>query len=306
MIHDAGVSLQNIFLTYLVVPAFIIASQLIVFPSASLTFGNVNGKNDTVTDDVSSGSKENLTTDKLGDVEADDDEIIDPDLNDNSSHDSKCDAVSTKKSSLAQKQRRGYTLAGLSLREHLSSREFWLITLYMCIMMLKMNFYMSSVTTRFPDDRSHLVTFFNYALPVGGVISIPLIGLALKHFSVSSALVLVFALNLICSISELLHNFDIPQYIGISLFSVVRPFLYATCSEYCAKIFGFETFGRVYGSVFLFSGLFNLNNYWIKMVVSSSSSTSSSYFMVDLVMAISTFLALLCPYYVSRRVSENR
>lgn len=36
-----------------------------------------------------------------------------------------------------------------------------------------------------------------------------------------------------------------------------RPFYYTAVSDYCAKIFGFQTFGKVYGLIICLAGLFN-------------------------------------------------
>ena len=38
---------------------------------------------------------------------------------------------------------------------------------------------------------------------------------------------------------------------------LARPFYYTTISDYCAKVFGFATFGKVYGLVICLAGLFN-------------------------------------------------
>jgi multisubunit Na+/H+ antiporter MnhC subunit len=38
---------------------------------------------------------------------------------------------------------------------------------------------------------------------------------------------------------------------------VYRPFYYTAVSDYSAKVFGFQTFGKVYGLIICFAGLFN-------------------------------------------------
>ncbi len=37
------------------------------------------------------------------------------------------------------------------------------------------------------------------------------------------------------------------------------PFYYTAVSDYSAKVFGFRTFGTVYGTIICFSGLFNFS-----------------------------------------------
>jgi multisubunit Na+/H+ antiporter MnhC subunit len=48
-------------------------------------------------------------------------------------------------------------------------------------------------------------------------------------------------------------------YANISLFVLYRPFYYTTVSDYAAKVFGFRTFGTVYGFIICLAGLFNFS-----------------------------------------------
>ena len=41
------------------------------------------------------------------------------------------------------------------------------------------------------------------------------------------------------------------------LFVVYRPFFYTAISDYSAKVFGFDTFGTVYGSIICIAGAIN-------------------------------------------------
>lgn len=47
-------------------------------------------------------------------------------------------------------------------------------------------------------------------------------------------------------------------YANVVLFVLLRPLYYSAMSDYAAKVFGFATFGRVYGSIICFSGLVNM------------------------------------------------
>jgi len=46
------------------------------------------------------------------------------------------------------------------------------------------------------------------------------------------------------------------EYI-VLIFVAYRPFFYTSISDYCAKVFGFETFGTIYGSIMTVAGVFN-------------------------------------------------
>src|SRR5690606_5914944 len=43
---------------------------------------------------------------------------------------------------------------------------------------------------------------------------------------------------------------------NVALFVVYRPFYYTAISDLCAKVFGFRTFGTVYGALISLSGAF--------------------------------------------------
>lgn len=98
--------------------------------------------------------------------------------------------------------------------------------------------------------------FFDLALPIGGILSIPFIGLLLDH---SSTLVVLFSLVTVATTIGLLGI--VPEmwaaYANICLFVLYRPFYYTAVSDYAAKVFGFKTFGTVYGTIICLSGLFN-------------------------------------------------
>src|SRR3569833_167244 len=100
--------------------------------------------------------------------------------------------------------------------------------------------------------------FFDLALPLGGLISIPFIGLILDHSST-----IVVLTTLVTTATGIGILGVIPQrwaaYANVCLFVLYRPFYYTTVSDYTAKVFGFRTFGTVYGAIICLSGLFNFS-----------------------------------------------
>ncbi|KAH0027617.1 MFS general substrate transporter, partial [Aureobasidium melanogenum] len=48
-------------------------------------------------------------------------------------------------------------------------------------------------------------------------------------------------------------------YANIILFVIYRPLYYTAVSDYSAKVFGFATFGKVYGLIICLAGLFNFS-----------------------------------------------
>ena len=97
---------------------------------------------------------------------------------------------------------------------------------------------------------------FDVALPVGGVLSIPFIGLLLDNTST------VFALTFLVCVATVIGILGCLPYVwaaiaNVCLFVIYRPFYYTTVSDYAAKVFGFATFGKVYGLTVCLAGLFN-------------------------------------------------
>jgi hypothetical protein len=98
--------------------------------------------------------------------------------------------------------------------------------------------------------------FFDIALPVGGVLSIPFIGTILDGTSTPFALAsLVVVATLIGVLGCLPYTWA--AIANIVLFVLYRPFYYTAVSDYSAKVFGFVTFGKVYGLIICLAGLLN-------------------------------------------------
>ncbi len=102
-------------------------------------------------------------------------------------------------------------------------------------------------------------TFFDIALPLGGLLAIPFIGMVLDH--TSTAFVLSALVTFATTIGILgCLPYTWAAYANVCLFVVYRPFYYTTISDFAAKVFGFRTFGTVYGLIICLAGLFNFTS----------------------------------------------
>jgi len=89
-------------------------------------------------------------------------------------------------------------------------------------------------------------------------VAIPFIGLVLDH--TSTLAVLATLVSVATAIGALGVLPSVPAaYAGVVLFVLYRPFYYTAVSDYSAKVFGFTTFGTVYGTIICLSGLFNFS-----------------------------------------------
>lgn len=153
---------------------------------------------------------------------------------------------------------------GKTVAEQVLSPWFVLITLFTVIQMTRINYFVATIRPQYEyifgsyEMAVEINTFFDVALPLGGVLAIPFIGMILDH---SSTFFVLSALVTIATIIGILGclPYTWAAYTNISLFVIYRPFYYTAVSDYAAKVFGFRTFGTVYGFVICLAGLFNFS-----------------------------------------------
>jgi len=148
--------------------------------------------------------------------------------------------------------------------EQIKSPWFILICAFTVIQMTRINYFVATIHPQYeaifhsPEKATEINNFFDIALPLGGLISIPFIGMFLDHTSTASVLTALVTCATTIGIFGI-----IPQtwaaYANICLFVLYRPFYYTAVSDYSAKVFGFRTFGTVYGTIICLSGLFNFS-----------------------------------------------
>ncbi|RAL13714.1 putative MFS transporter [Aspergillus homomorphus CBS 101889] len=157
-------------------------------------------------------------------------------------------------------------LHGQPAHKQMLTPWFILITLTTVLQMLRMNYFIATIYAQYeymlqsPTLAGQINSFFDVALPVGGVISTPFIGMLLDSLSVPSILGIIVVLTTVIGIFN-----SVPVlwtgYVTVTLFVLLRPLYYSAMSDYATKVFGFATFGRVYGTIICFSGLVNFSQY---------------------------------------------
>ena len=249
---------QKLFLIYLVVPVFILIVQIFVMPNESYK---------TVAEVVKTAEEEvNAPTPP----DAPESEVV--------FHRERRESVMTEITALLdtstnakrakredkKNQKSGVwgAMHGYTALEQIKSPWFWLITFFTVIQMTRINYFVATIR---PQERYLLGSekkakfvndFFDVALPLGGVMSIPFIGLLLDNTST------LFALSFLVCIATAIGVLGCLPYVwaaiaNVCLFVVYRPFYYTAVSDYAAKVFGFQTFGKVYGLTICLAGLFN-------------------------------------------------
>lgn len=126
-------------------------------------------------------------------------------------------------------------LHGLPARKQMLTPWFTLITLLTVLQMLRMNYFIATIRSQYEYMlRSEALAarinhLFDVALPVGGVICTPFIGLFLDNLSVPMALAVIVALSTSIGI---LNSIPVvwAAYLTVFLFVLLRPLYYSAMS----------------------------------------------------------------------------
>lgn len=266
---------DRFFLLYTLVPIFILMSQIAILPSQSYdTVPQLERKIEQARDasrDVHSSDDEIPSDDEVdrirswrSDRRKSKIQKLDKLLGDEGLRQERADREEERLSKSAV----WGVLHGQPAHKQMLTPWFILITLLTVLQMLRMNYFIATIRSQYEYmlDSEFLAAsinhFFDVALPVGGVICTPFIGLFLDNLSVPIALLIIVGLTTIIGVLNSLP-FMWAAYTTVCLFVVLRPLYYSAMSDYSVKVFGFATFGRVYGTIICLSGLVNFSQYGI-------------------------------------------
>ncbi|KAJ5558008.1 hypothetical protein N7461_001980 [Penicillium sp. DV-2018c] len=292
--HTQGiVSTNTFFAVYLVVPVFIIAAQIFIMPTTSYkTAGELvqqaeaqvaDESRDRVDDavaDRSEGERQRLDRrlrrqsivshiqDLLDDGTA---SVVSANAIDNSIFQTNIDAHATNTGTpshshmqpppTCQDEIRGI-LHGHSALSQLRTPWFILLAAFTIITMLRINYFVATLRTQYTyllssAEARELNKTFDILLPLGGILSVPFTGTFLDTFRTRTVLCILVATATVIGISGCIPYSITAAYANIILFVLYRPFYYTAVSDYAAKVFGFATFGKVYGLVICLAGIGN-------------------------------------------------
>ncbi|KAI1874273.1 uncharacterized protein JN550_002852 [Neoarthrinium moseri] len=153
-------------------------------------------------------------------------------------------------------------LHGLPAHQQMLTPWFMLILLLTVFQMLRMNYFIATIRSQYrfmlgsEELAEDINNFFDVALPLGGIVATPFIGMLLNNLSVATMLAILSACIVLIGVLNCLP-FVWAGYATVIIFVLFRPFYYSAMSDYATKVFGFRTFGRVYGTITCLSGLVN-------------------------------------------------
>ncbi|KAJ3036529.1 hypothetical protein HK097_003812, partial [Rhizophlyctis rosea] len=195
--------IQHFFLFYCAIPATIFILTTLLMPSSPFD-------NPTLAEEVTSSSD---TLDERS-------SLLPPTNNDNNDDD--------------ERRKGNAQSSGRLLKRQLGGVEFWGITTTICIYMLRLNFYISSIEEQIsdldaaahnPSEVQTIVNFFNIGLPLGGIVSIPFIGYLLDNYRLSTSFAVLWVTGVGYGVLGLIPVVPL-QYATVTVFAVMRPLLY--------------------------------------------------------------------------------
>ena len=257
---------RHFFLVYLIVPIFILVVQIFIMPANSYkTVGELVAQ----AEDPSSGTDPINYGTESADRARQDQEQHQKHRQSNVSEATSLLGKSGSKQQQQEERKKEVSgvwgvLHGRSALQQIGTPWFWLIALFTVVQMTRINYFVATVTTQYEHILSSDVLaerinhVFDVALPVGGVLSVPFIGLILDNTSTT------FTLGLLVTVASAIGVLGCLPYLwaayaNIVLFVLYRPLYYTAVSDYSGKVFGYHTFGKVYGLIICMAGLLNFS-----------------------------------------------
>ena len=259
------------FLIYLVVPALILISQIWIMPSQSYETKIELAKEEVEIKDptfILHDSDDELENDneiwRVRSLRQDERKKIAAEIKDLLGSKKERRLQEKKEDEIREASGVWGALHGLPALQQMRTPWFILLCLLTVVQMARMNWFIATIWSEYryildsPTLASTVNNFFDLALPLGGILTVPFIGLLLDNSSTA------FVLGLLVFITSAIGVFGIlpflwAAYVNCSLFVIYRPLYYSAMSDYAAKVFGFSTFGTVYGAIICISGLATLS-----------------------------------------------
>ncbi|KAJ1708709.1 MFS transporter Fmp42 [Aspergillus flavus] len=273
------------FLAYLIVPVFILVAQLTIMPATSYkTAGELVQQaeaeisaeaNDRVDDDISDRNEgERQRNDRRVQRQDIVNKIQDLLTDTGPEHTSRTEEPvlranggepDTSSATKPQNTTGGVwgAMHGCSALRQVRSPWFVLITLFTVLQMLRINYFVASMRQQYeylfgsPEQARKINELFDFFLPLGGLVSVPFIGAILDNASTPFVLLVLVSTATVIGVLGCIPLSIEAGYTNIAIFAIYRPFYYTAVSDYAAKVFGFQTFGKVYGLIICLSGLGN-------------------------------------------------
>ncbi|KAJ6064120.1 major facilitator superfamily transporter [Penicillium canescens] len=267
---DGNFTIRKFFLSYTIVPALILAAEFIYMPPHSYhTITELECKIDKAKDDsrdVHESDEDIHVADDLFRVRSARADYRKATLHEIENIAGDAHQREERMKTLQERQRVSGVwgvLHGAPARKQMLSFWFILILLLTALLMLRMNYFIATIRAQYlymlgsEDVSASINRLFDIALPIGGIASTPVIGVLLNSLSVAVLFCLLTVLIVVIGVFNCLPYLW-SAYVTVVMFVIFRPLYYSSVSDYVTKVFGFASFGRIYGTVVCVSGIFCL------------------------------------------------
>ncbi|KAJ1503600.1 hypothetical protein HMI54_015542 [Coelomomyces lativittatus] len=152
-----------------------------------------------------------------------------------------------------------------SIFKQYTSQYYVLFVWHVTITVFLINYYILTVNNQLnyipvPDMREVLLKAWGFVLPLSGVLLSPFLGLWLAYFPYHFSFTLVSMLATMAAVLLQFHSIWV-QYVTMSLIGILRPIVWTVASDYVGQVFGFTSFGRLYGALLMCIGIMNFVGY---------------------------------------------
>ncbi|KAF2102633.1 MFS transporter, LAT3 family, solute carrier family 43, member 3 [Rhizodiscina lignyota] len=259
-------ALKQFFLLYLVVPVFVLTTQLFLMPNKS--YETRIGLQQTAEEAEDPAHDVHSSDEELDDSEmwyvrslrADDRKRIRAEISSLLGNMAEQEDREKKEEQIRFNSQAWGALHGQPAWRQIRSPWFILITVFTILQMARFNFFIATIWSQYrymlrsTEMADRINSFFDLALPIGGVAAVPFIGTLLDNLSVAGVLAIVVTLSTAVGFIGTLH-YAWAGYMNVVLFCIFRPLYYSAMSDYTVKVFGLATFGTIYGTIICTSGL---------------------------------------------------
>ncbi|KAI9223748.1 hypothetical protein BC828DRAFT_375235 [Blastocladiella britannica] len=168
------------------------------------------------------------------------------------------------------------TLEHFSIGKQYQSPFYVFFVVHTLLTILQLNFYLTSVnnqlmymyaevvaTSANPESLvtvAQLLSAWSIMLPTCSVLVTPFLGPLLMYSAYHTMFLVVSGTTLVAGALAMVPNLYV-QYLTMLVFSMLRPMVWTIACNYVGKVFGFGSFGRLYGVLLFMVGCINFVAY---------------------------------------------
>ncbi|KAI9183797.1 hypothetical protein H9P43_002849 [Blastocladiella emersonii ATCC 22665] len=196
-----------------------------------------------------------------------------------------------------------------SIAQQYKSPFYYLFVVHTVATALLLNFYMGSVNNQIQflsadvygpgpaatTAYTYMLAVWGVVLPVCSVVVAPFLGPLVMLTGYHTMFITVSVVSIAAGVLTMVPHLEL-QYVTMFLMSVLRPALWTVACNYIGKVFGFGSFGRLYGALLLLVGVANFVAYGLNTM----SLGASSFLVANGIVLVLQFAALAFPILLYR------